>query len=129
MAKSHLSDVTGNNKMKCVCKTKRGGKSKQKEEESGKKKKQIALVDPGSKRRKEGEGGGERERVGREDKPLQTDSETKLLYCWMLRLRMSEQGPRTRSKRGRSSFTHFRGPRATTVAARGRFISRAISPK
>ncbi|TNN74616.1 hypothetical protein EYF80_015163 [Liparis tanakae] len=41
---------------------------------------------------------------------------------------MSEQGPRTRSKRGRSSFTHFRGPRATTVAARGRFISSAISP-
>lgn len=59
---------------------------------------------------------------------LQTDSETKLLYCWMLRLRISEHGPRTRSKRGRSSLTHFRGPRATTVAARGRFISRAISP-
>lgn len=58
----------------------------------------------------------------------QTDSDTKLLYCWMLRLSMSEQGPRTRSKRGRSSLTHFRGPRATTVAARGRFISRAISP-
>lgn len=46
----------------------------------------------------------------------------------MFRLRMSEHGPRTRSKRGRSSLTHFRGPRATTVAARGRFISRAISP-
>lgn len=59
---------------------------------------------------------------------LQTDSETKLLYCWMFRLRISEHGPRTRSKRGRSSLTHFRGPRATTVAARGRFISRAISP-
>lgn len=47
----------------------------------------------------------------------------------MLRLRMSEQGPSTRSKRGRSSLTHFRGPRATTVAARGRFISNAISPR
>lgn len=46
----------------------------------------------------------------------------------MLRLRISEQGPRTRSNRGRSSFTHFKRPRATTVAARGRFISRAISP-
>lgn len=128
MAKSHLSDVTGNNKMKCVCKTKRGGKSKQKEEESGKKKSKLhwwTLGLKGEKREREEE----RERVGREDKPLQTDSETKLLYCWMLRLRMSEQGPRTRSKRGRSSFTHFRGPRATTVAARGRFISRAISPK
>lgn len=60
---------------------------------------------------------------------VQTDSDTKLLYCWMLRLRMSEQGPSTRSKRGRSSLTHFRGPRATTVAARGRFISNAISPR
>ena len=58
----------------------------------------------------------------------QTDRDTKLLYCWMLRLRMSEHGPRTRSNRGRSSLTHFSGPRATTVAARGRFISRAISP-
>lgn len=58
----------------------------------------------------------------------QTDSDTKLLYCWMFRLRMSEHGPRTRSNRGRSSFTHFKGPRATTVAARGRFIRSAISP-
>lgn len=57
-----------------------------------------------------------------------TDSDTKLLYCWMFLFRMSEQGPRTRSKRGRSSFTHFSGPRATTVAARGLFISSAISP-
>lgn len=52
----------------------------------------------------------------------------KLLYRWMFRLRISEQGPRTRSKRGRSSLTHFSGPRATTVAARGLFSSRAISP-
>lgn len=58
----------------------------------------------------------------------QTDSDTKLLYCWMFRLRISEHGPRTRSNRGRSNLTHFKGPRATTVAARGRFISRAISP-
>lgn len=85
---------------------------------------------PGSERREE-----EVERVRRGAEKWvwgemlpQTDSDTKLLYCWMLRLRMSEQGPRTRSKRGRSSLTHFRGPRATTVAARGRFISRAISP-
>lgn len=60
---------------------------------------------------------------------LQTDSDTKLLYCWMFRLRISEHGPRTRSNRGRSSFTHFNRPRATTVAARGRFINRAISPR
>ena len=46
----------------------------------------------------------------------------------MFLLRISEQGPSTRSKRGRSSFTHLRGPRATTVAARGRFSSSAISP-
>lgn len=58
----------------------------------------------------------------------QTESDTKLLYCWMLRLRMSEHGPSTRSKRGLSSLTHLSGPRATTVAARGRFISKAISP-
>lgn len=57
-----------------------------------------------------------------------TVREIKLLYLWMFLLRISEQGPSTRSKRGRSSFTHFRGPRATTVAARGRFNSRAISP-
>lgn len=59
---------------------------------------------------------------------LQTDRDTKLLYCWMFRLRISEHGPKTRSNRGRSSFTHFNGPRATTVAARGRFINSAISP-
>lgn len=46
----------------------------------------------------------------------------------MFLLRISEQGPSTRSKRGRSSFTHLRGPRATTVAARGRFRRSAISP-
>lgn len=59
---------------------------------------------------------------------VQTVSEMKLLYRWMFLLRISEQGPSTRSKRGRSSFTHFRGPRATTVAARGRLSSSAISP-
>ena len=47
----------------------------------------------------------------------------------MFLLRISEQGPSTRSKRGRSSFTHLRGPRATTVAARGRFRRSAISPE
>lgn len=46
----------------------------------------------------------------------------------MFLFRISEQGPSTRSKRGRSSLTHLRGPRATTVAARGRFSSSAISP-
>lgn len=59
----------------------------------------------------------------------QTERETKLLYCSMFLFKMSEQGPRTRSNRGRSSLTHLRGPHAITVAARGRFISRAISPK
>ena len=58
----------------------------------------------------------------------QTVREMKLLYRWMFLLRISEQGPSTRSKRGRSSFTHLSGPRATTVAARGRFSSSAISP-
>lgn len=67
--------------------------------------------------------------LGREGGRFQTDSDTKLLYCWMFRLRISEHGPRTRSNRGRSSFTHFNRPRATTVAARGRFINRAISPR
>lgn len=52
----------------------------------------------------------------------------KLLYRWIFLLRISEHGPSTRSKRGLSSFTHLSGPRATTVAALGRFNSRAISP-
>ncbi len=69
-----------------------------------------------------------RTRGGGSETLNQTESDTKLLYCWMLRLRMSEHGPKTRSKRGRSSLTHLSGPRATTVAARSRFISRAISP-
>ena len=80
---------------------------------------QSARVKHGLGRREKGGTGGR----------FQTDSDTKLLYCWMFRLRMSEHGPRTRSNLGRSSLTHFRGPRATTVAARGRFISRAISPE
>jgi len=58
----------------------------------------------------------------------QTDSDTKLLYCEMLRFRMSEHGPSTRSKRVRSIFTHFSSPRATTVAALGRSSNSAISP-
>lgn len=57
-----------------------------------------------------------------------TVREMKLLYLWMFLLRISEHGPSTRSKRGLSSFTHLSGPRATTVAALGRFNSRAISP-
>ena len=57
-----------------------------------------------------------------------TVREMKLLYLWMFLLRISEQGPSTRSKRGLSSFTHLRGPRATTVAALGRFNNKAISP-
>lgn len=61
--------------------------------------------------------------------PAQTERETKLLYCSMFLFKMSEQGPRTRSNRGRSSLTHLRGPHEITVAARGRFISRAISPE
>ena len=55
-------------------------------------------------------------------------SETKLLYWAILRLRISEHGPSTRSKRCLSSLTHFKGPFATTVAARGLSKSRAISP-
>lgn len=58
-----------------------------------------------------------------------TVRDMKLLYLWMFLLRISEHGPSTRSKRGLSSFTHLRGPRATTVAALGRFNNRAISPK
>lgn len=73
-------------------------------------------------------GGGGQGRKGGTGGRSQTDRDTKLLYCWMFRLRISEHGPRTRSNLGRSSFTHFRGPRATTVAARGRFIRSAISP-
>ena len=47
----------------------------------------------------------------------------------MLRLRISAQRPKTRSKRARSNLTHFKGARAITVAARGRSKSNAISPK
>jgi len=57
-----------------------------------------------------------------------TDNDTKLLYCAMLRLRMSEHGPSTRSNRLRSILTHLSKPRATTVAALGRSSSSAISP-
>ena len=59
----------------------------------------------------------------------QTDNETKLLYWAIFLFKMSEQGPSTRSKRPLSSLTHFRTPLATTVAARGRSRSRAISPE
>lgn len=58
-----------------------------------------------------------------------TTSCTKLLYWEMFRFRISTHGPSTRSKRALSSFTHLRGPAALTVAARGRFRSRAISPR
>lgn len=119
----------------CEIKSGNGGTEIRRRWQKAKKKKKLTKKEkhwwtPGSERREE-----EVERVRRGAEKWvwgemlpQTDSDTKLLYCWMLRLRMSEQGPRTRSKRGRSSLTHFRGPRATTVAARGRFISRAISP-
>lgn len=53
----------------------------------------------------------------------------KLLYLCMFLFKISEHGPRTRSKRGRSSLTHFSGPRAITVAALGRFNNKAISPR
>lgn len=46
----------------------------------------------------------------------------------MFRRNISPHGPNTRSKRWRSSLTHFNGPRATTVAALGRFKTSAISP-
>lgn len=46
----------------------------------------------------------------------------------MLRFKISEHGPMTRSNRLRSSFTQRRVPWATTVAARGRSSSKAISP-
>lgn len=65
---------------------------------------------------------------GPEGPTCHTVREMKLLYLWMFLLRISEHGPSTRSKRGLSSFTHLSGPRATTVAALGRFSSRAISP-
>ena len=57
-----------------------------------------------------------------------TTSWTKLLYWPMFRFKISWQGPSTRSNRARSSFTHFSVPLALTVAARGLFSSRAISP-
>lgn len=46
----------------------------------------------------------------------------------MFLLRISEHGPRTRSNLARSSFTHFKTPRATTVAALGLSRIKAISP-
>jgi hypothetical protein len=51
------------------------------------------------------------------------------LYWATFRLRISEIGPRTRSNRYRSILTHFNGPLALTVAARGRSNNKAISPK
>lgn len=57
-----------------------------------------------------------------------TTNDTKLLYCWMLRFRISLHGPITRSNRCLSSLTHLRSPLAVTVAARGRLSTRAISP-
>lgn len=60
---------------------------------------------------------------------LHTTSWTKLLYWPMFRFKISWQGPSTRSKRARSSFTHLRVHLAFTVAARGLFRSRAISPE
>ena len=47
----------------------------------------------------------------------------------MFLFRMSEQGPSTLSNLALSSFTHFRGPTAVTVAALGLSNIRAISPK
>lgn len=46
-----------------------------------------------------------------------------------MRLRISAQGPNNLSNRALSNLTHFNGPLATTVAARGRSNSKAISPK
>lgn len=63
-----------------------------------------------------------------ENSSAYTERDTKLLYWVMLRFRMSAHGPKTRSNRARSSFTHFNGPLATTVAARGLSNSSAISP-
>lgn len=65
---------------------------------------------------------------GRDGGSVYTERDTKLLYWVMLRFRMSAHGPKTRSNRARSSFTHFNGPLATTVAARGLSSSSAISP-
>lgn len=65
---------------------------------------------------------------GERENSVYTERDTKLLYWVMLRFRMSAHGPKTRSNRARSSFTHFNGPLATTVAARGLSSSSAISP-
>ena len=43
--------------------------------------------------------------------------------------KISVHGPKTRSKRSLSNFTHLIAPRATTVAALGRLSTSAISPK
>lgn len=66
MAESHLCVTGGNNKMISVCKTKKGEKANRKKKKVTKK--QIALVDPGSKRRKRGKGW--REREGGERRPF-----------------------------------------------------------
>ncbi|RMZ99826.1 hypothetical protein BpHYR1_007078 [Brachionus plicatilis] len=44
-------------------------------------------------------------------------------------IKISDTGPSTLSNRCLSSLTHFKGPLAITVAARGLSKSRAISPK
>lgn len=46
----------------------------------------------------------------------------------MLRFKISEHGPITRSNRARSNLMHFNVVVATTVAARGRSNNKAISP-
>lgn len=63
------------------------------------------------------------------DTVIYTDRDTKLLYWVMLRFKISAHGPKTRSNLALSSFTHFKGPRATTVAALGLSNNNAISPK
>eukprot|EP00001_Collodictyon_triciliatum_P162329 28553_4 len=51
------------------------------------------------------------------------------LYVSMFRFRISDIGPRSRRKVGPSSAAHLQVPTANTFAARGSFVSKAISPK
>lgn len=109
MAKSHLCVMGGNDKMKCVCvcvkQNKKGGEGKQTERRiKWQKKKLIALVDPGSKRRKEGEGGG-REWGGKTSPFRQTARRsccTVGCYVWEC---LNRDPGRVRSGAGRASRT------------------------
>ncbi len=120
MAKSHLCVTGGNDKMISACKTKMGRRANRNKKVT---KKQIALVDPGSKRRKKRERVEGRGRVGERDAPFRQTARrsccTVGCYVWECLNRdpgraRSEAGPawRTSGGRGRPRWQHVDGSSA-----------------